>query len=103
MPVHQLERIGSIGCLENPEAGLRDPLTAMDWVNLYALAVNGVSLKLAPNLVHGIIGDTEIRERALRTERAPGAVTLELAALFADDAQPESDEIVMTKSAANDE
>jgi L-serine dehydratase len=26
--------------LENPEAGLRDPLTAMDWVNLYALAVN---------------------------------------------------------------
>jgi L-serine dehydratase len=26
--------------LENPEAGLRDPLTALDWVNLYALAVN---------------------------------------------------------------
>jgi L-serine dehydratase len=26
--------------LEKPEAGLRDPLTAMDWVNLYALAVN---------------------------------------------------------------
>ena len=26
--------------LENPEAGLRDPLTAIDWVNLYALAVN---------------------------------------------------------------
>jgi L-serine dehydratase len=26
--------------LENPEAALRDPLTAMDWVNLYALAVN---------------------------------------------------------------
>jgi L-serine dehydratase len=26
--------------IENPEAGLRDPLTAMDWVNLYALAVN---------------------------------------------------------------
>ena len=26
--------------LANPEAGLRDPLTAMDWVNLYALAVN---------------------------------------------------------------
>ncbi len=26
--------------LQNPEAGLRDPLTAMDWVNLYALAVN---------------------------------------------------------------
>jgi L-serine dehydratase len=26
--------------LENPEAGLRDPLTAMDWVDLYALAVN---------------------------------------------------------------
>jgi L-serine dehydratase len=25
---------------QNPEAGLRDPLTAMDWVNLYALAVN---------------------------------------------------------------
>ena len=24
----------------HPEAGLRDPLTAMDWVNLYALAVN---------------------------------------------------------------
>jgi L-serine dehydratase len=24
----------------NPEAGLRDPLTAMDWVDLYALAVN---------------------------------------------------------------
>jgi L-serine dehydratase len=24
----------------NPEAGLRDPLTALDWVNLYALAVN---------------------------------------------------------------
>ena len=32
-----------------------------------------------------MIGDTEIRERALRRERAPGAVTLELAALFADD------------------
>ena len=26
--------------LANPEAGLRDPLTAMDWVSLYALAVN---------------------------------------------------------------
>lgn len=26
--------------IEHPEAGLRDPLTAMDWVNLYALAVN---------------------------------------------------------------
>ncbi|HEY5906946.1 MAG TPA: L-serine ammonia-lyase, partial [Vicinamibacteria bacterium] len=26
--------------LANPEAGLRDPLTAMDWVDLYALAVN---------------------------------------------------------------
>jgi L-serine dehydratase len=26
--------------LERPEAGLRDPLTALDWVNLYALAVN---------------------------------------------------------------
>ncbi|MEW5848009.1 MAG: L-serine ammonia-lyase [Myxococcota bacterium] len=26
--------------IENPEAGLRDPLTAMDWVSLYALAVN---------------------------------------------------------------
>ncbi|MDC0742518.1 L-serine ammonia-lyase [Polyangium mundeleinium] len=26
--------------LENPEAGLRDPLTAMDWVSLYALAVS---------------------------------------------------------------
>ena len=26
--------------LANPEAGLRDPLTALDWVNLYALAVN---------------------------------------------------------------
>jgi L-serine dehydratase len=26
--------------LEHPEAGLRDPLTALDWVNLYALAVN---------------------------------------------------------------
>jgi L-serine dehydratase len=26
--------------LESPEAGLRDPLTALDWVNLYALAVN---------------------------------------------------------------
>ena len=26
--------------LERPEAGLRDPLTAMDWINLYALAVN---------------------------------------------------------------
>jgi L-serine dehydratase len=25
---------------EQPEAGLQDPLTAMDWVNLYALAVN---------------------------------------------------------------
>ncbi|NVK18316.1 MAG: L-serine ammonia-lyase [Methylocystaceae bacterium] len=25
---------------ERPEAGLRDPLTVMDWVNLYALAVN---------------------------------------------------------------
>jgi L-serine dehydratase len=24
----------------SPEAGLRDPLTALDWVNLYALAVN---------------------------------------------------------------
>jgi L-serine dehydratase len=28
------------GLLEHPEAGLRDPLTALDWVNLYALAVN---------------------------------------------------------------
>jgi len=28
------------GLIANPEAGLRDPLTAMDWVNLYALAVN---------------------------------------------------------------
>ena len=26
--------------IENPEASLRDPLTALDWVNLYALAVN---------------------------------------------------------------
>ncbi len=26
--------------LENPEAGLRDPLTAIDWVSLYALAVS---------------------------------------------------------------
>ncbi|MDR3426441.1 L-serine ammonia-lyase [Silvimonas sp.] len=26
--------------LATPEAGLRDPLTVMDWVNLYALAVN---------------------------------------------------------------
>ena len=26
--------------LKNPEASLRDPLTVMDWVNLYALAVN---------------------------------------------------------------
>jgi L-serine dehydratase len=26
--------------LMSPEAGLRDPLTALDWVNLYALAVN---------------------------------------------------------------
>jgi L-serine dehydratase len=26
--------------LDNPEAGLRDPLTAMDWVSLYALAVS---------------------------------------------------------------
>ncbi len=26
--------------LDNPEASLRDPLTVMDWVNLYALAVN---------------------------------------------------------------
>ena len=26
--------------LAHPEAALRDPLTAMDWVNLYALAVN---------------------------------------------------------------
>ncbi|MFT3776173.1 MAG: L-serine ammonia-lyase [Minicystis sp.] len=26
--------------MDNPEAGLRDPLTAMDWVSLYALAVN---------------------------------------------------------------
>jgi L-serine dehydratase len=25
---------------ENPEAGLRDPLAVLDWVNLYALAVN---------------------------------------------------------------
>jgi L-serine dehydratase len=28
------------GLLARPEAGLRDPLTALDWVNLYALAVN---------------------------------------------------------------
>jgi L-serine dehydratase len=28
------------GLLAHPEAALRDPLTAMDWVNLYALAVN---------------------------------------------------------------
>ncbi|MDP3278453.1 MAG: L-serine ammonia-lyase [Deltaproteobacteria bacterium] len=26
--------------IDHPEAGLRDPLTALDWVNLYALAVN---------------------------------------------------------------
>jgi L-serine dehydratase len=26
--------------IDNPEAGLRDPLTALDWVSLYALAVN---------------------------------------------------------------
>jgi L-serine dehydratase len=26
--------------LDNPEAGLRDPLTALDWVSLYALAVS---------------------------------------------------------------
>ena len=26
--------------MDNPEAGLRDPLTAMDWVGLYALAVS---------------------------------------------------------------
>jgi L-serine dehydratase len=26
--------------IEHPEASLRDPLTALDWVNLYALAVN---------------------------------------------------------------
>jgi L-serine dehydratase len=28
------------GLLAHPEAALRDPLSAMDWVNLYALAVN---------------------------------------------------------------
>jgi len=28
------------GLLAHPEAALRDPLTALDWVNLYALAVN---------------------------------------------------------------
>jgi general nucleoside transport system ATP-binding protein len=32
-----------------------------------------------------MIGDTQIRERAVRAENPPGAVTLELAALFADD------------------
>ena len=32
-----------------------------------------------------MIGDTQIRERAVRADRAPGAVTLELAALYADD------------------
>ena len=32
-----------------------------------------------------MIGDTQIRERAVRADRAPGAVTLEMAALFADD------------------
>jgi ABC-type uncharacterized transport system ATPase subunit len=32
-----------------------------------------------------MIGDTQIRERAVRKERPPGATVLELAALFADD------------------
>src|SRR5712675_2255606 len=32
-----------------------------------------------------MIGDTPIRDRALRADRPPGAVVLELAALFADD------------------
>jgi ABC-type uncharacterized transport system ATPase subunit len=32
-----------------------------------------------------MIGDTQIRERALRADKAAGAVTLELAALYADD------------------
>jgi ABC-type uncharacterized transport system ATPase subunit len=32
-----------------------------------------------------MIGDTQIRERAVRAEQSPGPVTLELAALFADD------------------
>jgi general nucleoside transport system ATP-binding protein len=32
-----------------------------------------------------MIGDTQIRDRAVRADRPPGAVTLELAALFADD------------------
>src|SRR5882757_9160040 len=37
------------------------------------------------DMAHMMIGDTEIRERAVRADRAAGAVTLELAALFADD------------------
>jgi len=32
-----------------------------------------------------MIGDTQIRDRAVRADRAPGAITLELAALYADD------------------
>jgi simple sugar transport system ATP-binding protein len=32
-----------------------------------------------------MIGDTKVRERAVRAERPPGAVVLELVALFADD------------------
>jgi general nucleoside transport system ATP-binding protein len=37
------------------------------------------------DMAHMMIGDTQIRARAERKERTPGPVTLELAALFADD------------------
>jgi simple sugar transport system ATP-binding protein len=37
------------------------------------------------DMAHMMIGDTQICERAMRVERGSGAVTLELAALYADD------------------
>ena len=37
------------------------------------------------DMAHMMIGDTQIRESAVRANRPPGPVTLELAALFADD------------------
>jgi simple sugar transport system ATP-binding protein len=39
----------------------------------------------AETMARMMIGDTQIRERALRKAQAPGATTLELAALYADD------------------
>jgi general nucleoside transport system ATP-binding protein len=44
-----------------------------------------VSELTTDDMARMMIGDTQIRERAVRKERPPGATVLELAALFADD------------------